>query len=127
MRGSDERPGELFSYVDIEERVPQMHPLRLIRRIVQGACAPGWRIREAVRGRWLSVDCAGASVASAAAESVLHHPLGGAANGAAALYNLLYQSFIGLGADDPVWVPTMFSENRDRLRRRWHASFSPNC
>lgn len=28
MRGSDERTGELFSYVDIEERVPQNHPLR---------------------------------------------------------------------------------------------------
>ena len=28
MRGSDERSGELFSYIDIEERVPQNHPLR---------------------------------------------------------------------------------------------------
>ena len=34
MRGSDERTGELFSYVDIEERVPQNDPLRLIGRIV---------------------------------------------------------------------------------------------
>jgi transposase len=34
MRGSDERMGELFSYVDLEERVPKNHPLRLIRRIV---------------------------------------------------------------------------------------------
>ena len=30
MRGSDERSGELFSYVDLEERVPAQHPLRLI-------------------------------------------------------------------------------------------------
>ena len=34
MRGSDERSGELFSYVDLEDRVPTAHPLRLIRRIV---------------------------------------------------------------------------------------------
>jgi hypothetical protein len=34
MRGSDERSGELFSYVDLEDRVPAQHPLRLIRRIV---------------------------------------------------------------------------------------------
>jgi transposase len=34
MRGSNERSGELFSYVDLEERVPAKHPLRLIRRIV---------------------------------------------------------------------------------------------
>jgi hypothetical protein len=38
MRGSDERTGELFSYVDIEERVPQNH-LRLIRRIVNEVLA----------------------------------------------------------------------------------------
>jgi hypothetical protein len=39
MRGSDERTGELFSYVDIEERVPRNHPLRLIRRIVNEVLA----------------------------------------------------------------------------------------
>jgi transposase len=30
-------------------------------------------------------------------------------------YNLLYRSFVGLGVDDPVWVPTVFTKNRDRL------------
>ena len=39
MRGSDERSGELFSYVDVEERVPRNHPLRLIRRIVNEVLA----------------------------------------------------------------------------------------
>src|SRR5262245_26792184 len=39
MRGSDERMGELFSYVDLEERVPKSHPLRLIRRIVNEVLA----------------------------------------------------------------------------------------
>jgi hypothetical protein len=34
MRGSDMRTGELFSYVDLEERVPRNHPLRLIRRVI---------------------------------------------------------------------------------------------
>ena len=28
MRGSDARTGELFSYVDLEDRVPAKHPLR---------------------------------------------------------------------------------------------------
>jgi hypothetical protein len=28
MRGTDERPGSLFSYVDLEMRVPTDHPLR---------------------------------------------------------------------------------------------------
>ena len=30
-------------------------------------------------------------------------------------YNLLFRWFVGLGIDDPVWVPTVFTKNRDRL------------
>ena len=39
MRGTDEASGSLFSYVDLEERIPARHPLRLIRRIVNDALA----------------------------------------------------------------------------------------
>jgi hypothetical protein len=37
MRGSDERSGALFSYVDVEDRMPAGHPLRSIRMIVRQA------------------------------------------------------------------------------------------
>ena len=30
-------------------------------------------------------------------------------------YNLLFRWFVGLNLDEPVWVPTVFSKNRDRL------------
>lgn len=36
---ADERPGELFSYVDLEARVRRDHPLRRIRAIVNEALA----------------------------------------------------------------------------------------
>jgi transposase len=39
MRGSDARSGELFSYVDLEKRVPANHPLRLVRRVVNDVLA----------------------------------------------------------------------------------------
>ena len=39
MRGTDETTGSLFSYVDLEERVPSQHPLRKVRRIVNDALA----------------------------------------------------------------------------------------
>jgi hypothetical protein len=39
MRGLDERPDSLFSYVDLEDRVPAKHPLRVIRRIVNDVLA----------------------------------------------------------------------------------------
>jgi len=39
MRGSDERTGSLFSFVDLQDRVPAKHPLRKIRQIVNEALA----------------------------------------------------------------------------------------
>ena len=30
-------------------------------------------------------------------------------------YNLMFRWFVGLGIDDPVWVPTVFTKKRDRL------------
>jgi hypothetical protein len=51
MRGSDERSGELFSCVDLEDRVPTEHPLRVIRRIVNEVppTADGRRLRSSGR------------------------------------------------------------------------------
>lgn len=39
MRGTDETSGSLFSYVDLEDRIPARHPLRKIRQIVNDALA----------------------------------------------------------------------------------------
>jgi len=39
MRGTDARTVELFSYVDLEKRVPAKHPLRLVRGVVNDVLA----------------------------------------------------------------------------------------
>jgi transposase len=122
MRGSDERTGELFSYIDIEERVPPNHPLRLIRRIVNEVLA-------SLDGEFakLYADDGRPSIAperllralllqafyTIRSERQLMEQLH---------YNLLYRWFVGLGADDPVWVPTATACSR----RRWRANSSPN-
>ena len=115
MRGSDERTGELFSYIDIEERVPQNHPLRLIRRIVNEVLAaldsefaklyaedgrPSIAPERLLRALLLQ------AFYTIRSERQLMEQLH---------YNMLYRWFVGLGADDPVWVPTVFSKNRDHL------------
>lgn len=54
MRGSDERSGSLFSYVDLEARVRRDHPLRAIRKIANAAltiCR-----RHLLRSIWTLVD-----------------------------------------------------------------------
>lgn len=115
MRGSDLRSGELFSYIDLEERVPAKHPLRKIRQIVndvlQGLDSEFARL-YAVDGR-PSIPperLLRASLLQAfytiRSERQLMEQLN---------YNLLYRWFVGLGIDDPVWVPTVFTKNQDRL------------
>ncbi len=37
MRGSHQGSGSLFSYVDLERRLPRKHPLRVIEAIVDDA------------------------------------------------------------------------------------------
>lgn len=39
MRGADETSGSLFSYADLEDRIPARHPLRKIRQVVNDALA----------------------------------------------------------------------------------------
>jgi transposase len=115
MRGSDERTGELFSYVDIEERVPQNHPLRLIRRIVN-------EVLSALDGEFAKLYAEDGRP-SIAPERLLRALLLQAFYTIRSerqlmeqlQYNLLYRWFVGLGVDDPVWVPTVFTKNRDRL------------
>ena len=39
-------------------------------------------------------------------------------------YNLLFRWFVGLSVDDPVWVPTVFSKNRE-LSACWRGTSLP--
>jgi transposase len=115
MRGGDERSGELFSYVDLEDRVPAQHPLRMIRCLVNEVLA-------ALDGEFAQLY-SGSGRPSIAPERLLRALLLQAFYTIRSErqlmeqldYNLLYRWFVGLGVDEPVWVPTVFTKNRDRL------------
>src|SRR4029453_10388641 len=115
MRGSDERTGELFSYVDLEKRVPAKHPLRLVRAVVN-------EVLTALDGDF-SKAYADSGRPSIPPERLLRALLLQAFYTIRSErqlmeqldYNLLYRWFVGLGVDEPVWVPTVFTKNRERL------------
>ena len=115
MRGIDGRTGELFSYVDLEKRVPARHPLRLVRCVVNEVLAaldsdfskayadggrPSIPPEHLLRALLLQ------AFYTIRSERQLMEQLD---------YNLLYRWFVGLGVDEPVWVPTVFTKNGDRL------------
>jgi transposase len=117
MRGSDEKQESVFSYVSLEERVPGDHPLRKIRKLVdqvlqemspqfgklyaevgRPSIAPERLLRALLLQIFYSVR----------SERLLMEQLD---------YNLLFRWFVGLSMDEEVWVPTVFTKNRERLLR----------
>jgi transposase len=115
MRGSDDQNGALFSYVNLEDRVPERHPLRMIRRIVNAALA---RLDAAFADLY-AADGRPSIPPERLLRAVLIQILFSIRSERQLMeqmqYNLLFRWFVGLGIDDPVWVPTVFSKNRDRL------------
>jgi transposase len=105
----------MFSYLSPEERVPAEHPLRVVRRMVDAVLqtlSPAFDSMYASFGRpsiapekllkalWLQV------LYTVRSERLLMEQLDN---------NLLFRWFVGLNPDERVWVPTVFSKNRDRL------------
>jgi transposase len=105
----------LFSYVNLEDPVPSRHPLRLIREIVNSALARldgAFAPLYAAEGR---PSIAPERLLRAALIQILFSVRSERQLMEQMQYNLLFRWFVGLGIDDPVWVPTVFSKNRDRL------------
>jgi transposase len=116
MRGTFVDQGGLFSYISAEARVPKEHPLRTIRELVRDV------LGELNRG--LSRLYASEGRPSIPPEQLLSALLLQVFYGIRSErqlmeqldYNLLYRWFVGLSPDDPVWDPTVFTKNRDRLQ-----------
>jgi transposase len=115
MRGADQRNDTLFSYVRPDSRVPPNHPLRAIRRITDTALRslsdrfdamyseigrPSIPPEKLLRALLLQ------AFYSIRSERQLMEQMD---------YNLLFRWFVGLSVDEPVWVPTVFSKNRERM------------
>jgi transposase len=115
MRGQQERTGPLFSYVSTEERIPKVHPLRQVRRLADQALD---RLnptfcklypeggRPSIPPEQLLLALLLQAIYGIRSERMLIEQLD---------YNLLFRWFVGLNPDDPVWHPTSFTKNRDRL------------
>ena len=97
-RGSDQRSGSLFSYVDLESRVRADHPLRPIREIVNAALS-------ALSAEFDAIYAAGVGRASIPPERLLRALLLQAFYGIRSErqlmerleFDLLFRWFVGLG------------------------------
>lgn len=115
MRGNDTEQASLISYVSLEERIAQDHPLRKVRELVDGVLKsmdgeftrmysqvgrPSIPPERLLRALLLQIFY------TVRSERSLMEQLD---------YNLLFRRFVGLKIDEPVWNHAVFSKNRDRL------------
>jgi transposase len=115
MRGDDQQQAAMFSYLSPEARVPHDHPLRAIRAMVEAVLKelspqldrlyaqigrPSIAPEKLLRALLLQV------LYTVRSERLLMEQLDD---------NLLFRWFVGLNLDDPVWDPTTFTKNRERL------------
>lgn len=115
MRGIDVQARDLFSYVQLEQRVPLNHPLRAIRLMVDVALGemdalfaqmysdtgrPSIAPERLLRAQTLQI------LYTVRSERQLMEQID---------FNLLFRWFVGLELDDAVWDATVFCHNRDRL------------
>ena len=103
MRGSDKTSGLLFSYVDLEDRIPARHPLRKIGQIVNDALASldgDFDVLYSTEGR---PSIAPERLLRASLIQILFSVRSERQLMEQMQYNLMFRWFVGLGIDDAVW------------------------
>jgi transposase len=115
MRGAEPGQRAMFSYVDLEQRVPDDHPLRAIQALVEPVLqelSPRFAALYAESGR---PSIPPEQLLRALLLQVLYTIRSERQLMEQLDYNLLFRWFVGLGMDAPVWHPTTLTKNRDRL------------
>jgi transposase len=118
MRGADHFTESLFIMRQLEDYVPANHPLRPIRAMVNEALAhldPLFQQMYAADVRGGRPSIAPEKLLRAMLLQVFHSIRSERMLMEQIHYNMLYRWFVGVAMDDQVWVPTVFSKNRERL------------
>ena len=115
MRGIEDPGGELFSYVVPEARVRADHPLRAVRQLTDAVFAEmsahfdtlySGIGRPSIPPEQLLRALLVQTLYTIRSERLLMEEID---------YSILFRWFVGLKLDEPIWSPTTFTKNRDRL------------
>lgn len=115
MRGAREEQKAMFSYVTLERRIPEDHPLRQIRVLVDRALHRMDRQFDALYAKTGRPSIAPERLLRALLLQILYSVPSERRLIEQLDYNLLFRWFVGLEMDDAVWDVTVFSKNRERL------------
>jgi len=115
MRGDDHQQADMYSYLSPEQPVRENHPLRKIRAMADEALKnmserfdgmyaktgrPSIPPEKLLRAQLIQM------LYSIRSERLLMEEID---------YSMLFRWFVGMNLDEPVWDPTVFTKNRNRL------------
>jgi len=115
MRGTDVQQNGMFSYVSLESRVPDGHPLRGIKLLLDEALLGMSRDFERVYASEGRPSIPPERLVRASTLQILYSIRSERLLCEQLDYNLLFRWFVGLSIDEPVWDHSTFTKNRDRL------------
>ena len=115
MRGDDQQQSGMFSYVSLEERVPQDHPLRAIRKSVDEVLRSMAKDFDGMYAKTGRPSVPPERLLRAVLLQIFYTVRSERMLMEQMNYNLLFRWFVGLELDEPVWNHAVFSKNRDRL------------
>src|SRR5689334_8067604 len=115
MRGDDQQQSGMFSYVSLEDRVPQDHPLRAIRRSVDEILRVMAKDFDGMYARTGRPSVPPERLLRAVLLQIFYTVRSERMLMEQMNYNLLFRWFVGLEMDEPVWNHAVFSKNRERL------------
>ena len=115
MRGADHQQSGMFSYISAELRVPEDHPLRAIRAMVDVALRNMGPQFDAMYAKVGRPSIAPEKLLRALLLQVLYTVRSERMLMEQLNYNLLFRWFVGMNIDDVVWDVTVFTKNRERL------------
>ena len=115
MRGEDRTSGALFSYVDVEARIPAKHPLRAMRRLTDAALADLDRAFSSLYDRFGRPSIPPERLCEQRFLQLLYSIRSERQLVERLEFDMLFRWFVGLSIDEKVFDASTFSKNRDRL------------
>ena len=117
MRGELDENAGMFSYITPAQRVPKDHPLRAIRVLVDAALKEMSPVFQRLYSRIGRPSIPPEKLIRASVLQMLYTIRSERQLMEQLDFNILYRWFVGLGMDDRVWDPTVYTKNRARLLR----------
>ena len=128
MRGEDRTSGALFSYIDIEARVPTKHPLRGMRRLSNAALAELDGAFSALYERIGRPSIPPERLLRATLLQLLYTIRSERQLVERIEFDMLFRWFVGLSIDEKVFGASTFSKNATACSRtRSPRSFCRRC